>query len=129
VRIGIWPSPGMMLLINLPGPRRRPIDEPGTRYWTLELTEAGKVAFYAEIERWIDRRRVYLRPASDPQFFYESARTYSAFRNCHDFTLDVLGATGFPLGLRLVNTAGALDRQLARGIELVHAAGIPAIGP
>ncbi len=129
VRLGVWPADGMIMMVNLPERIRTDAEAAHTRYWELQLTVAGKRAVYAEFDRWIDRRRVYVRPANDPQFFYESTHRYTVFRNCHDFTLAILRAACFPLGSRWVTSSGSFDRQMSRGVELLQAAGIHAIGP
>ena len=129
VRIALWPSDGMLMLVNLPERRRPDRDRTPTRYWQVPVTAAGGRALFARIERWIDRSKRYVRPPDDPLFFFAGSRNYTPFRDCHDFTIDLLRAARFPIERRWLATAGGFDRGMDSGMAALAEAGIAAVGP
>jgi len=129
LRLGIWPSHGMLMMVNHDERRRTDPKSRRTRYWDIQLTEGGKRAFYAEIAGWLDQRQLYMRSADDPLFLYASTRDYTVFRNCHDFTIEVLAAARFPVARGCVNTSGSLDRNIAVGIKRLREEGLESVGP
>jgi hypothetical protein len=129
VRLGMWPSQGMLLLINHPQPRRDDRGEVPATYHEIQLTGGGRDALYAEIAHWLDRAHVYVRPPTDPLFLYRSTRAYTPFRNCHDFTICLLRAARFPIKRGWLNTSSRLERGVVDGIRRMREAQVAAAGP
>ncbi|MBA2480314.1 MAG: DUF2459 domain-containing protein [Planctomycetes bacterium] len=121
---------GMFMMVNHPLPACEGPEALRTRYWDLPVTAAGRDAFYAALDVWLDRTRTYVRPPDDPMFLYPSTHRYSVFANCHDFTIAGLKAMGFPWhGQGLIATSGGMTAAIRAGVLRLRRKGAVAIGP
>ncbi|MBA3708724.1 MAG: DUF2459 domain-containing protein [Planctomycetes bacterium] len=130
LRITVATGDGMFLMINHPFPACEGPDGVNARYWDIPLTAAGRDAFVAALDSWLDRSRAYVRPPDDPMFLFDSTHRYQLFGNCHDFTIAGLKAIGFPWnGHSIIATSGCMNQALTDGVERLRRSGITALGP
>jgi hypothetical protein len=130
LRLAAISGDGMFLMVNHALPACDGPEALRTRYWDLPVTAAGRDAFFAALDRWIDRSRTYVRPPDDPTFLYYSTHRYTVYGNCHDFTIAGLKAMGFPwYGRGVVATSGRINDAMAEGLARLHRDGRWAVGP
>ncbi len=132
MRLATWPAHGIFVLENLEGPKRSAYyDGRPCRYWWLHLTARGQAAFYRGLESWFDRtHEPPPRYEDDAVFFLLSTRDYDLFNTCHDFTAQVLKASGFPMGAGApARTAAMLERQVDKGFAILRRFEVHAVEP
>ena len=116
LRIGLWPSRGVIILTDVPPDMQNLVKESqknGLKAWRFNVDARGWQSLVNRLNRWVDwdqRRTVGL------YVVHPSRRRFTVFNNCNDFVAELLKAAGVPIGPRLVRTAGVLSRQIVRGL-------------
>ncbi len=117
MRIGLWPSRGVIVLTDVPPDMQSLVKESqknGLKAWRFNVDARGWQDLVNRLNRWVywDQRRT-----AGLYVVHPSRRRFTVFNNCNDFVAELLKAAGVPLGPRLVRTAGVLRRQVERGLS------------
>jgi hypothetical protein len=122
----IQSDPTLPDLSGVPG-----LDRAKLRTWDLRLSQRAMDALVARLEHyWLAQPITAVEvDGIAPTKVYAAARDWSAFDNCHDFTIDLLRAAGLDLRGRMIWLAGGFTVALDSATDQVQAAGIRVIGP
>ncbi len=123
-------SPGGVALRWLPTRERSAVDDRPRQVYRLALTARGEAAFRATVLDWLDPTPPALVPVDDPAFVLPaSTRRYWLWRNCHDFTAEVLAAVGLPVQGSMVRTPSSFAVELERLFSAMEDFGLTRIEP
>ncbi len=113
VSLFIRPLPGgLQINHSTPALAEIPLDVANLRTWTFTISRS-------DLERMRDRLStawlgpiIFPRPHWDTTLTVATPHDWSVWRNCHDFTIDLLDAAGIHLAQRHLYLAGGFVRDL-----------------
>ncbi len=127
-RLCFVPADGLVFVRLLPTPERAPGDLAPRLLVRVPLTERAMERVRARIVAWTDLDQLgYAAVTSGDAVMARSTRSYSVWRNCHDFTAELTAELGLPTATAPLRLPGSNADDLKAAAELVAMPGFTAV--